>query len=179
MAAQFERVSKYANDAQLELPRRKTVGSGGYDFVAAEDVIIYPYHYLLEMMRNNADYRPYTIQELENFTKVPPCRPTLVPTGVKVKLDPGTILMLSLRSSIPLKTWLVLANSVGIIDSDYYNNPSNEGHIFFQLINFGPVPIIIKKGDRIGQGTILSYQTAEEKEKITTLRTGGFGSTGA
>lgn len=112
MAALFEKVSAYA-DSNIEEPRRQTYGSCGYDFAAAEDIIVYPYHYLLEMMRNNTDYRPYTLKELENLTKLPPCQPTLIPTGVKVKLDPGTFLMLTLRSSIPLKTWLVLANSVG------------------------------------------------------------------
>lgn len=65
-----------------------------------------------------------------------------------------------------------------IIDSDYYNNPSNEGHIFFQVINMGPVPLLVKKGDRIGQGIVLSHLTAEEKEKITAIRKNGFGSTG-
>lgn len=68
-----------------------------------------------------------------------------------------------------------MANAVGIIDADYYNNPDNEGEIFFQLINFSPIPIIIQKGDYIGQGIIKKYIKTEddvaEKERI-----GGFGS---
>ena len=68
--------------------------------------------------------------------------------------------------------------SVGIIDGDYYNNPDNEGHIFFQMINFSPVPIILKKGDCIGQGIIKPYLKTEDDNTID-LREGGFGSTDA
>jgi len=85
------------------------------------------------------------------------------------------------RSSCPLKHWLVLANGVGIIDADYYNNPDNEGEIFFQILNLSPMPIMLKKGDMIGQGIIKSYQitsddTAYERAQV---RSGGFGSTSA
>jgi dUTP pyrophosphatase len=68
-------------------------------------------------------------------------RPTLVPTHVKCKLDPDQYLELSVRSSTPLKYLLLLANGVGIIDADYYNNSDNEGHIFFQIINLAPMDI--------------------------------------
>ena len=71
-----------------------------------------------------------------------------------------------------------MANSVGIIDGDYYNNPDNEGHIFFQMINFSPVPIILKKGDCIGQGIIKPYLKTEDDNTVD-LRKGGFGSTDA
>jgi dUTP pyrophosphatase len=60
---------------------------------------------------------------------------------LKCALDPNTYLELSVRSSTPLKYWLFMANSVGIIDADYYNNIDNEGEIFFQLINLSPYPI--------------------------------------
>jgi dUTP pyrophosphatase len=60
---------------------------------------------------------------------------------MKCKLDPGTYLELSVRSSSPLKYWLMMANSVGIIDADYYNNESNEGEIFFQIYNLSPYNI--------------------------------------
>jgi len=80
------------------------------------------------------------------------------------------------RSSCPLKSWLILANGVGIIDSDYYNNPDNEGHIFLQLINLSPTNIILHKGDKIGQGIILPYFLAEG-DAATAARAGGFGST--
>ena len=95
---------------------------------------------------------------------------------MKCKLDPGTFLQLSVRSSSPLKYWLMLANGVGIIDADYYNNPDNEGEIFFQLYNLSPFNIQIKKGEAIGQGIILPYATVED-DISTGERTGGFGST--
>jgi dUTP pyrophosphatase len=73
----------------------------------------------------------YNLEQMANFTKTTGARPTLVSTGLKCKLDPGTYLELSVRSSTPLKYWITLANGVGIIDKYYYNNISNEGEIFF------------------------------------------------
>ena len=70
----------------------------------------------------------------------------------------------------------MLANGVGIIDYDYYGNESNDGHIFFQIINFAPFRIELHKGDRIGQGIILPYCITEDDEAGGT-RTGGLGST--
>ena len=63
-----------------------------------------------------------------------------------------------------------------IIDADYYNNPDNEGEIFFQLINLSPYNIILKKGEKIGQGIIKPYLTTED-DAATGDRRGGFGST--
>jgi dUTP pyrophosphatase len=63
-----------------------------------------------------------------------------------------------------------------VIDRDYYNNSDNEGHIFFQIINLSPFPIILKKGDIIGQGIIKSYLKVENDDAAGE-RTGGFGST--
>lgn len=188
--AKFELIKKFQCENDL-LPKRKTVESAGYDFIVAEDTIILPYHYhfsnlsqgiFTEMLSKKLEEkyleRPMTLNEVAAFTKETLSKPTLVPTGVKVKLDPGTYLELSVRSSCPLKYWLVMANSVGIIDGDYYNNPDNEGHIFFQLINFSPVPIILKKGDCIGQGIIKPYLKTEDDNTVD-LREGGFGSTDA
>ena len=87
---------------------------------------------------------------MAEITKAINYRPTLVSTGVKCKLDPGTFLQLSIRSSTPLKYWIVLGNAVGIIDADYYNNPDNEGEIFLQVYNLSPFHIQIKKGEIIG-----------------------------
>jgi dUTP pyrophosphatase len=80
------------------------------------------------------------------------------------------------RSSSPLKYWIILANSVGIIDADYYNNPDNEGHIYFQVINLTPFPIQLHKGDIIGQGIIHKYEVTED-DVASGERKGGFGST--
>lgn len=119
---------------------------------------------------------PVTLDEMAALTKSTKAKPTLVPTGVKCRLDSGTYLELSVRSSCPLKYWLVMANSVGIIDADYYNNPDNEGHIYFQIINLSPFPVKLCKGDVIGQGIIKSYYTTED-DQASGDRLGGFGST--
>ena len=86
-------------------------------------------------------------------------------------------LELSVRSSTPLKYWLILANGVGIIDADYYDCEANEGEIFFQLINLSPYPIQIKKGDIIGQGIIKKYYKTSDDTQFNKTRAGGFGST--
>lgn len=100
----------------------------------------------------------------------------MVSTGVKCQLDPGTYLELSVRSSTPLKYWLILANGVGIIDKDYYNNPSNEGEIYLQIMNLSPFNVLIKKGEAIGQGIIKPYLITED-DNASGERIGGFGST--
>ena len=120
----------------------------------------------------------YTLAEIANLTKLTKAKPTLIPTGIKCTLEPGMYLELSVRSSCPLKHWLVLANSVGIIDADYYNNPDNEGHIYFQMINLSPFDIQLKKGDTIGQGIIKPYLITED-DATNGERKGGFGSTDA
>jgi dUTP pyrophosphatase len=178
--AKFEVVSKYA-DADIQLPVRKTKEAAGYDFTVAADTVIMPYETLYDTLRI-ADRLPIseekikTIDEVATLTKKYKAKPTLVPTGIKCKLEPGTYLELSVRSSSPLKYWLLLANGVGIIDGDYYNNQDNEGEIFFQLINLSPYPILLKKGDAIGQGIIKPYLKTEDDVE-GGLRVGGFGST--
>ena len=175
--AKFEVVSKYA-DAGLPLPVRATANSAGYDFIVAEDIIVPSYFDIINKINKEQWNREhvFTLDEVACLTKSLKAKPTLVPTGIKCQLDKGTYLELSVRSSTPLKHWLVLANSVGIIDADYYNNPDNEGHIFFQLINLSPFPIQLHKGDKIGQGIIKSYLITED-DSADGLRTGGFGST--
>ena len=93
-----------------------------------------------------------------------------------LKINFYKYLQLSVRSSCPLKYWLILANGVGIVDADYYNNPDNEGEIFFQIINLSPMTIKLKKGDIIGQGVILNYNLVED-DFSDTERIGGLGST--
>lgn len=186
--AKFEKVSKFA-DVDINLPQRKTAQSAGYDFEVAEDIIIPSYYSLIETMnreyRNEPVvegdsfiyYRPvFDLDNLATITKRLKTKPTLVSTGMKCKLEPNTYLELSVRSSCPLKYWLVMGNSVGIIDADYYNNPDNEGEIFFQMINLSPFDIQLHKGDIIGQGIIKPYLTTED-DNAFGQRTGGFGST--
>ena len=176
--AKFEKISKYES-ADLAMPVRKTAQSAGYDMAAAEDIVIPSVFNLMEEAKANLlieNDEFLTLETMAKLTKTFGIKPTLVPTGMKCKLDPGTYLQLSVRSSSPLKYWIMLANSVGIIDADYYNNEDNEGHIYFQLYNLSPYNLQIQKGEIIGQGVILPYLTTED-DCASGDRTGGFGST--
>lgn len=180
--AKFEIVSKYV-DAGLTLPVRATAYSAGYDLSAAEDIIIPPYEDIMEcMIEGWVNCLPkagfvFDLTTMADYTGKISARPTLIPTGIKCKLAENEYLKLVSRSSMPLKHWIICANSEGIIDADYYNNPNNEGHIFFQVINFTPVPIKIHKGDKICQAIIQKYEITEDDE-ASGKRAGGFGSTG-
>ena len=196
--ARFEKISKYKDDEGIIIPYRKTANSAGYDFYCAEDTIIFPAvdigagflaklsnkisansenkeQALTEWLNKN---KYLTLDEVAAYNKEFYTKVDLVPTGIKCYLPHGYYLQLSVRSSLPLKHWLIMANSIGVIDADYYNNPDNEGHIYFQLINLGQYPIIIKKGDCFGQGIILPYNITNE-DNTTAARVGGFGSTGS
>ena len=172
----FEKVKRFA-DADFNLPVRKTRNSAGYDFEVAEDIIIPSFYQHFSTMLANADPAHIcSLEETAKLTKEFKTKPTLVSTGVKCHLEEGYYLELSVRSSTPLKYWIILANSIGIIDADYCNNPDNEGEIFFQVINLSPFPIQLRKGDIIGQGIIKKYEVTDD-DKAEGLRTGGFGST--
>ena len=174
----FEKVSKYA-DVDIAMPVRKTAESAGYDMVAAEDYIIPSFAQMCKEATNLwpvADDEFVTMEMMSDFTKQTGFKPTLVSTGMKCKLDPGTWLQLSVRSSSPLKYWLMMGNGIGVIDADYYNNPDNEGEIFFQIYNLSPFNIQIKKGEAIGQAIILPYGVTAD-DAAGGERTGGFGST--
>lgn len=174
--AKFEFVQKYAA-AGLPLPERSTEGSAGYDFIVAEDIVVPTIAKHFNQLLAYADpANIMTLDEMSQFTKETGSKPTLVSTGIKCKLDKSEYLELSVRSSTPLKYWLILANGVGVIDSDYYNNPSNEGEIFLQLINLSPFDILLKKGEKVGQGIIKSYLITED-DAAAGQRIGGFGST--
>jgi dUTP pyrophosphatase len=159
----FERITKY-QDKGINLPIRATHHAAGYDFEAAEDVVIPSIwkQFLARRIGKN--------QAVEKKIK-----PVLVPTGIKAYMAEDEFLQLANRSSNPLKRFLVLTNGVGVIDSDYYNNDANEGHIMFQFTNFGLRDMTIKKGERIGQGIFLPFLKADQDE-TSGERTGGFGS---
>lgn len=173
--AKFEKVKRCEN-IDFNLPIRKTANSAGYDFEVAEDTVVRSILSHQTKLRKYNKWVAMTLDEMAAITKESKAKPTLVPTGVKCKLDPDTYLELSVRSSCPLKYWLVLANGVGIIDADYYNNSDNEGEIYFQVINLSPIDIKLKKGDIIGQGIIKPYLTTED-DCANGERKGGFGST--
>lgn len=118
------------------------------------------------------------LNQMKALVKAAGTKLTLVPTGVKCKLEDNQVLHLYIRSSCPLNHYLFLGNGTGVIDSDYYNNEDNEGHIFFQIINLSPFNIVVKKGDIIGQGEITRFCKTDDDE-ANGVRTGGFGSTNA
>ena len=171
----FEAVSRFAADEEMLMPRRGTAASAGYDFVVAEDTVIPPYVSLMSEI-SAPECQPMTLAEMAALTKRTGAKPTLVSTGIKCHLPTNMYLELSVRSSTPLKHWLIMANSIGIIDADYCNNPDNEGEIFFQIINLSPFPIQLKKGDKIGQGIIKPYEKVRN-DNAEGSRQGGFGST--
>lgn len=116
--AYFQKVSRF-KDVEFNLPIRKTARSAGYDMEVAEDIIIPPYHnHITTMVGRFAEdpgYIPEVMEldELAALTKATGAKPTLVSTGVKCYLEDDEFLQLSVRSSSPLKYWLVLANGVG------------------------------------------------------------------
>ena len=129
----------------IPLPRRATAGSAGYDFICPADIALQPG---------------------EAIT---------IPTGIRCQMQPGWVLMLFPRSGLGFRHQVRLANTVGVIDADYFH-AANEGHIMARIIN-GPNPLIIARGERFCQGVFLPYGLAEE-EAVLADREGGFGSTG-
>lgn len=144
----FEVVMGY-EDKDIHLPVRKTEHSAGYDVEAAEDVVIPPF-------------------KLGG-------KPTLIPTGLKAYCLDDEFYMLVNRSSGP-KKGLVMCNSIGIVDSDYYGNIDNDGHFYFQYYNVLDHDIVIHKGDVIGQVIFQKYLLCDN-DCAKGKRIGGFGST--
>jgi len=143
-------IAKGYEDKNINLPVRKTKYSAGYDIEAAEDILI------------------------PSFKKGQ--KPVLVKTGLKAYMEDDEMLLLYNRSSNPGKKGLILANSVGVVDKDYYGNPDNDGHIMFAFYNIKDEDIEIKKGDVIGQGIFQKFYTVDG-DLASGERLGGFGST--
>ena len=127
------------------LPQRATSGSAGYDFYSPAEMLLRPGE---------------------------SCR---IPTGIRCRIDNGYVLQLYPRSSLGFKYRMRLLNTVGIIDSDYYN-ADNEGHIIVGIVNEGDRELLIRKNDRFVQGIFYQYFLAQEEEN-SRERHGGFGST--
>ena len=132
----------------IKLPKRATAYSAGYDF-----------------------YAPMGFKLMPNET-------VKIPTGIKVQLDSDKVLLVVPRSSLGFKYRLQLDNTIGVIDSDYYNNKNNEGHIFIKLTNDSRNKKVleIKKGEAIAQGIISQYFLTDDDDS-KSLREGGIGST--
>ena len=101
----------------------------------------------------------------------------LVPTGLVIHVPPGHFLGVFARSSTPLKRGLMVANGVGVVDSDYCG-PLDE--IKIEVVNFTQAPVSIRRGDRLAQGVFLPYARAEWQEGDVPAQPtrGGFGTTG-
>ena len=104
-------------------------------------------------------------------------KPTLVHTGIKAYMLDDEVLELYNRSSNPSKLGIVLANGVGVVDSDYYSCEDNDGEIMFAFYNFFPCDVVIKKGERIGQGVFKKFLRPDKAVVDNSVRVGGFGST--
>lgn len=135
-------------DPQVALPGYQTAGSAGFDLASAEDATIQP-----------GEIR-------------------LIRTGLVVEVPDGHFLAVIARSSTPLKRGLVVANAVGVIDSDYCG-PGDE--ILIEVMNVTPRAVNVVRGDRLAQGLILPVVRAEWVEVDTPARPrrGGVGSTGS
>lgn len=151
----FEKISEeqYNKDLKevcsyedIAIPTRSTKHSAGYDFKSPIDF------------------------------KLNPGESKKVPTGIKVCMNEDEYLAIFVRSSMGFKYNIRLCNQVGIVDSDYYNNPDNEGQIFIKIQNEGTEPLIINKGDRFAQGIFMKYLLTDDDVSVNE-RIGGFGST--
>lgn len=122
--------------------------------------------------KNSAGYDFYSPVDVV----IQPNEMAMIWTDVKASMYYDNVLILNVRSSMG-KQPIMIANTQGWIDSDYYNNESNDGNIAFRLLNLGTTPYEIKIGDRIGQGMFVKYGiTVDDNTNIK--RTGGIGSTG-
>ena len=143
----FEYVSRVLEqNNKFSLPVKGSKNAAGYDFINPEEVTIQP-------------------KEIK-----------YVKTGIKALFPDDIVLLLFNRSSNPKKKGLVMANSVGVIDKDYYGNPDNDGHFMFSFFNIKDEDIVIKKGEAIGQGIFQKYLTVDN-DVAEGERVGGFGST--
>ena len=147
----IEQTSLYEIWENLKPPQRSTSGSAGYDFFMPFDLYMY--------------FPDWAV----------------IPTGYKVRLNQDTFLMLTPRSGLSIQTGITLLNTVGIIDSDYYGNRGNEGHIMIALSNSNQAKhkeVEIPQGKAFAQGIILPYGIAlNDMHTQMVKRTGGFGST--
>lgn len=132
---------------KVKLPKRATSGSAGYDFYALRDI------------------------------ELAPGESAKIATGVRVQIDEGWVLKLYPRSGLGFKYRLQLANTVGIIDSDYYYS-DNEGHIFIKITNDSKdgKKVCIREGEAFAQGIFCEYGITVDDD-VTDVRNGGFGST--
>lgn len=174
VVGRFETVSysQYNNDLQkiFDKDGRNTEVENAHIGMSYNDIIL-PY-------RATAGSAGYDIRTPIGFT-LKPGEDVLIPTGLRCSIKPGWFLMIVPRSGLGFKYYTRLANTAGIIDSDYYN-AKNEGHIMIKLrmeLGEGANPLVVQPGDAIAQAIFLPFGVTEE-DAADGVRTGGLGSTG-
>lgn len=160
-------ICKGLENSDINLPIRKTAKSVGYDLEALEDTTI------PSIWKNVFENIARFLKHVTDYKEI---KPTLVRTGIKSYFGDDEVLILANRSSHPIKKGLVLANSIGIVESDYYGNPQNDGELMYAYYNFFPVDVTIKKHDAVGQAYFQKFLIADD-DNATGKRLGGFGST--
>ena len=135
------------NYEAIVLPKRATVSSAGYDFIL-----------------------PYDLELVSGASAI-------IKTGVKAYMEKDEFLMVVIRSSLGFKHNLRLKNQVGIIDSDYYGNSENEGHIMIAIKNEGNSNVLLQKGSKVAQGIFMKYLVISDEKETNLKRIGGIGST--
>lgn len=190
----FEAISKEFdkdNKLSIKMPVRATKNSAGYDFFAAEDVVVpsiwskvFKRLFIKFAPDSNNSFMAYlkrisaasSDEAIEKRDKISDeFKPTLCRTGIKAYMLEDEVLMLHNRSGNP-KKGLVLANGVGVVDSDYYENSGNDGDIMFAFYNLFPFAVHVHAGDKLGQGVFQKFLKSDS-DKADGIRTGGFGST--
>ena len=129
------------------------------------------YHLPTRGTKNSAGYDFYSPNEYI----VKPNEIVKIWTDIKAYMQSDEFLMLNVRSSMGGK--FMLANTIGVVDSDYYSNSNNDGNIGIFLKNISDQTQLIKQGERIAQGLFLKYLTSENDNFISEIRKGGHGST--
>ena len=107
---------------------------------------------------------------------IPPMTSVMIWTDIKAKFNENEALLINIRSSMG-KQPVMIANTQGWIDSDYYSNPDNDGNIGIRLFNLGNTSYVVKSGDRIAQGMFVKYLVADNGN-TDCARKSGFGSSG-
>jgi dUTP pyrophosphatase len=155
-------------DKDMILPKRQSLHAVAYDIYAPEDIVI------PSIWKNIFENAKKFISGNKDYIEI---KPYAIYTGIKAYFQEDEVMIIANRSSGPSKMGLVMSNSIGIFECDYYSNPSNDGNIIFQYYNFFATDCIIKKGDRIGQAYFQKFLIADNDD-AQGVRQGGIGSTG-
>lgn len=117
----------------IKIPKRETKAAAGYDFFSIEGFVLKP------------------------------GESKKIPTGIKAYMEEDEVLLLAIRSSMGFYYNIRLCNQIGVVDSDYYNNKDNEGHIWFKIKNEGEKDLVINQGEAFGQGLFFKYLTTKSE----------------